>query len=184
MLRLRQRAYGDGYCTACGQRRAEPDRDEAELRGVVLITDRGLEHARNEDAAAAGIVRHRRGRPHAIAAAVCDGVSTTGDAHTAAVAASKAGVEAMVAALAASRSGACGCADRAWPAPPRPPQVPGSADGSAMAPSCTYTAAVVVPTATGTVEIAVGNVGDSRVYWLPEPPAHRTTPDRRRLRCP
>ena len=29
----------------------------------------------------------------------------------------------------------------------------------------------MVPTATGTVEIAVGNVGDSRVYWLPAPPA-------------
>ena len=50
------RHYADGYCTACGQRRAEPDRDEADLRGVALITDRGLEHARNEDAAAAGAV--------------------------------------------------------------------------------------------------------------------------------
>ena len=41
----------------------------------------------------------------------------------------------------------------------------------AIAPSCTYSAAAVVPTSTGTAEIAVGNVGDSRVYWLPEPPA-------------
>ena len=40
-----------------------------------------------------------------------------------------------------------------------------------MAPSCTYTAATVVPTAMPDVEITVGNVGDSRVYWLPEPPA-------------
>src|SRR5262249_24434955 len=39
-----------------------------------------------------------------------------------------------------------------------------------MAPSCTYAAAVVVPTTAEAVEIAVGNVGDSRVYWLPEPP--------------
>ena len=45
----------DEYCTVCGHRRAEPDRDEADLGGIVLITDRGIEHARNEDAAAAGI---------------------------------------------------------------------------------------------------------------------------------
>ena len=38
------------------------------------------------------------------------------------------------------------------------------------APSCTYTAATVVPTPEGTVQITVGNVGDSRAYWLPEPP--------------
>jgi len=41
--------------------------------------------------------------------------------------------------------------------------------GSA-APSCTYTAAAVIPMA-GQVQIAVANVGDSRVYWLPDPPA-------------
>ena len=49
-------AYFDEYCTVCGHRRAEPDRDEADLGGIVLITDRGIEHARNEDAAAAGIL--------------------------------------------------------------------------------------------------------------------------------
>jgi PPM family protein phosphatase len=45
----------------------------------------------------------------------------------------------------------------------------GNADAS-MAPSCTYVAATVIPTLAGTVEITVGNVGDSRAYWLPEPP--------------
>jgi serine/threonine protein phosphatase PrpC len=29
----------------------------------------------------------------------------------------------------------------------------------------------VVPTSEGAVEITVGNVGDSRAYWLPDPPA-------------
>jgi PPM family protein phosphatase len=163
--------FSDGYCTRCGQRRAAPDRDEAELCGATLITDRGLEHARNEDAAAAAmLVGAGTDRPYAIAAAVCDGVSTTGDSHTAAAAASKAGVEAMVAALAASRkahaavvlglAAAAEAAAAVW-----------SGTDAATAPSCTYTAAAVVPTATGTVEIAVGNVGDSRVYWLPGPPA-------------
>lgn len=160
--------YADGYCTVCGHRRAEPDHDEAELGAVALITDRGLEHARNEDAAAAGIVGER---PYAIAVAVCDGVSTSGDAHMAAVAASKAGVDAMLAALAASRkartavlAGLAGAAKAAAAAGA------GAADASS-APSCTYTAATIVPTAAGTMQITIGNVGDSRAYWLPEPPA-------------
>ena len=161
--------HADGYCTVCGHRRAEPDRDEADLGGVALITDRGLEHAGNEDAAAAGIVAGSVAeRPYAIAVAVCDGVSTSSDAHTAAVAASKAGVDAMLAALAACRNARtavlAGLADAAKAA---------AAAGTdpSTSPSCTYTAAAVLPTPAGTVQITVGNVGDSRAYWFPEPPA-------------
>ena len=35
---------------------AQPDRDEDHLDAVVLITDRGIQHTRNEDAGAAGTV--------------------------------------------------------------------------------------------------------------------------------
>jgi len=160
-------AHVDEYCTVCGHRRAESDRDQAEVGGIVLITDRGLEHARNEDAAAAGIVAGNVTEPASIAVAVCDGVSTSGDAHMAAVAASKAGVDAMLAALAASRNARSavlsGLADAAKAAA-------AAATNSSSSPSCTYTAGVVVPTSAGTVQIMVGNVGDSRAYWLPEPP--------------
>jgi serine/threonine protein phosphatase PrpC len=163
-------AHVDEYCTVCGHRRAEPDRDQAEVGGIVLITDRGLEHARNEDAAAAGIVSvtENGSEPDSIAVAVCDGVSTSGDAQLASVAASVAGVDAMLAALAASRNARsavlAGLADAAKAAAAAP-------TNASSSPSCTYTAAVVVPTSTGTVQITVGNVGDSRAYWLPEPPA-------------
>lgn len=163
--------YAEGYCTVCGHRRAQPDRDQTYLDGVALITDRGLEHARNEDAAAAGIVAGRMGeRPQAIAVAVCDGVSTSAAADIAAVAASTAGVDAMLIALTEAldpRSAVlAGLADAAKAA---------AAAGSgrvdpSLSPSCTYAAAVVVPTAAGEVQIAIGNVGDSRVYWLPESP--------------
>jgi serine/threonine protein phosphatase PrpC len=161
-------AHVDEYCTVCGHRRAEPDRDQAEVGGIVLITDRGLEHARNEDAAAAGIVvADNVKEPDSMAVAVCDGVSTSGDAHMAAVAASKAGVDAMLAALAASRNARAavlaGLADAAKAAAAAP-------TNQSASPSCTYTAGVVVPTSAGTVQITVGNVGDSRAYWLPEPP--------------
>ena len=36
----------DEYCTVCGHRRVEPNRDKADLGGIVLITDRGIEHPR------------------------------------------------------------------------------------------------------------------------------------------
>src|SRR3954452_17740600 len=159
----------DAYCTVCGHRRAEPDRDEASLDGVVLITDRGIERPRNEDAAAAGVlVGSDAGRPDAIAVAVCDGVSSSDEAHRAAVAASTAGVDAMLAALGTSRkaraavlAGLENAAKAAAAAPTAP----------CKAASCTYTAAIVVPTSAGTAQVTVGNVGDSRAYWLPEPPA-------------
>jgi PPM family protein phosphatase len=162
--------YSDGYCSSCGSRRAEPDRDEAQLGRIALVTDRGLVHASNEDAAAAGmVVGSDPGRPYGIAVAVCDGVSTSAAAHLAAVAASKAGVEAMLAALASSRTGraavVAGLADSAAAA-----AAAGKGVDSSTAPSCTYTAAVVVPTSEGAVQITVGNVGDSRAYWLPESP--------------
>jgi serine/threonine protein phosphatase PrpC len=164
--------YVDDYCTACGNRRAEPARDQADLDGIVLITDRGLEHSRNEDAAAAGIIVGAAGEgPSAIAVTVCDGVSTSADAHTAAVSASLAGVEAMLRALAASRQTRsavlAGLTDAAMAAA----SAGLSSVDLTMAPSCTYAAAIVVPTPTGGAEITVGNVGDSRVYWFPEPPA-------------
>ena len=81
-----ERFDGDGYCTVCGQRRAEPDRDQIVLGPIVLITDRGRVHVDNEDAAAAGVVGTDRdpGSVPPMAVAVCDGVSTSDDAHAAA----------------------------------------------------------------------------------------------------
>jgi serine/threonine protein phosphatase PrpC len=156
------------YCTVCGHRRKEPDRDEADLGMIVLITDRGIEHSRNEDAAAAGIlVTDGSQRPDAIAIAVSDGVSTSTEAQIASGAASKAGVDAMLTTYTANRkaraavlAGLEGAAKAAA----------GAAIDPASAPSCTYTAAIIVPTSNGTVQVTVGNVGDSRAYWLPEPP--------------
>jgi serine/threonine protein phosphatase PrpC len=137
--------------------------------GIVLVTDRGLHHTRNEDAAAAGVVPTDDGR-FAFAVAVCDGVSTSADAQAAATAAAQAGVAAMLDALAACRSGhgaaATGLADAARAAA----RTAAGGIDPASAPACTYTAAAVVPAAPNAVHITVANVGDSRVYWLPDPP--------------
>jgi PPM family protein phosphatase len=162
--------FADGYCTACGHRRLEPDRDEATLGVIALITDRGLHHARNEDAAAAGMLRTTGSeRPLAIAVTVCDGVSSSGQPQMASAAASKEGVEAMLTSLAVSgdpRAAVLAGLTEAASAAARA----GTGVDPANAPSCTYTAAAVVTTARGNVAITVGNVGDSRAYWLPAPP--------------
>lgn len=162
-------AFTEGYCAACGHRRAEPDRDEAELAGVAVVTDRGLHHVNNEDAAAVGIVGAADG-PSAIVVVVCDGVSSSDNPQAAAVAASKSGVEVMLAALTAGRAARsavlAGLGDAAKAA-----AAAGAGADPSTAPSCTYTAAIVVPTPSGAVEITVGNVGDSRAYWFPAPPA-------------
>lgn len=167
--------FSDDYCSVCGHRRTEPDRDEVVLGGVTLITDRGIQHAGNEDAAAAGVVVGGGDRPDAIAVVVCDGVSSTSDAHAAAAAASAAGVDAMLAALAEVRparavvlAGLSGAAKAAAAAQTDP----------SYAPSCTYTGAIIVPNSEGAVQITVGNVGDSRAYWLPsQAPAQQLTVD-------
>lgn len=146
-------------------RATAPDRDEAQLGGVALVTDRGLLHHRNEDAAAAGTVVSR-GQP-ALAVAVCDGVSSSDDPQRASAAASRAGADAMLAALGNDRAARwamrSGLAEAA-----RAAAALGANGSVSMAPSCTYTAAIVVPAADGTTDITVGNVGDSRVYWCPE----------------
>jgi serine/threonine protein phosphatase PrpC len=149
------------------------DRDEVQLATIALITDRGLEHSRNEDAAAAGKLAGN-GRGHAIAVAVCDGVSSSSDSYRAAAAASKAGVDGMLSALersddahsavlaglAEAARAAAAVQDGRW-----------TGTDESLGPACTYTAAAVVPTADGAVQITVGNVGDSRVYWIPDAPA-------------
>jgi serine/threonine protein phosphatase PrpC len=96
-------------------------------------------------------------------------VSSTADSDAAAAVASSAGVDAMLNALARDRDS-------------RAAMIAGLAEGakaaaavgsgtSASPPSCTYAAAAVVTTEDGAVEVTVGGVGDSRVYWLPDPPS-------------
>jgi serine/threonine protein phosphatase PrpC len=162
--------YLHGYCTICGHLRAEPDRDEADLGGIALITDRGLEHTRNEDAAAAGIVDGRDDAPESLAVAVCDGVSRSDDADAAAVAASTAGVDAMLGALAATRTTRSAMLAGLTAAARAAAATGTGAARPSTAPSCTFAAAAVAVSVAGDVQITVGNVGDSRVYWLPKPP--------------
>jgi serine/threonine protein phosphatase PrpC len=109
------------------------------------------------------------GQRYAVAVTVCDGVSTSGEPQMASAAASKAGVEGMLAAVTASattRDAVLAGLARATKAAAEA----GVGLDPANAPSCTYTAATVVTNSKGAVEITVGSIGDSRAYWLPDPP--------------
>lgn len=163
-------AFSDGYCTGCGHLRAEPDRDEARLGVAALVTDRGRHHARNEDAAAAGLVSGGPVGGHVrMAVVVCDGVSTSGSPQVASAAASRAGVEGMLAALATSGATRAAAVAGLVEATRAAAEAAGGLH-STVAPSCTYTGAAIAPNHEGAVEITVGSVGDSRAYWLPAGP--------------
>ncbi|MFQ6395383.1 PP2C family protein-serine/threonine phosphatase [Nocardia sp. KC 131] len=154
----------DGYCRDCGQLRPEPDRCEADLGAVSVVTDRGIAHARNEDAVAAAVVPGRTPwQPASTVVVVSDGVSTSQNPQAASGAAARAGVDAAVTALGESRSDQdavmVGLAAAAA-------AVRDIGESDDHAPSCTYVSAIVRRLSDGTAEITVANVGDSRAYWL------------------
>ncbi|MGY2030588.1 PP2C family protein-serine/threonine phosphatase [Nocardia gipuzkoensis] len=172
------RFHDDGRCAQCGRSRTMPDRFDTDLGAVAVLTDRGIVHARNEDAVAAGVLEAVvPGAPSTVVIAVSDGVSTSSQPQVASGAAVRAGVGATAAALAAGQPAAeaimTGLAAAAQAV--REVDVP---DGPA--PSCTYVSAIVSHHGAET-EVTVANVGDSRAYWLPADqggePAQRLTVD-------
>ena len=155
----------DGYCLRCGQK-AKSLREHFELTPapwVAGVCDIGLAHARNEDALACQATDARA------VIVVCDGVTTSEDAD--------------VASLAAARA-AC---DLLWANDPQGTGTPTSriaAIQAVMSESVQVANQAVIEatdtvspnSAATTIAIAVvddqaihcANLGDSRVYWLPD----------------
>ncbi|MFI2362865.1 protein phosphatase 2C domain-containing protein [Promicromonospora sp. NPDC019610] len=177
----------DGYCTDCGTP-GQSERDHFEERPaawVAGVCDRGIRHARNEDAMALAA-------SSAFAAlVVCDGVSSAPDSDVASLAASRAARDVLVAYGPEGSSSVAGATSRriagwtdAMVAASRAAgqAVRGAAEqlaatkGTDVAddpPSCTFVAAVVDHDL-----IVAGWLGDSRVYWLPdEGPAEQLSVD-------
>jgi len=157
----------DGYCTRCGTKAPLP-RDhmvEAPQRWVAAVSDRGLRHHRNEDAAATAA------DPAGWAAlVVCDGVSSSQSSDVASLAAARAARDVLAggrgtglaagsaltaldaARLVAAAAAAAGAVEDVT-----------RAEHGDSPPSCTFVAAVIDGD-----RLTVGNVGDSRAYWLPD----------------
>jgi serine/threonine protein phosphatase PrpC len=158
----------DGYCDHCGSPPPDP-RDHFVLSPaswVGGVCDIGRRHTRNEDAMALSATEPAGSRAVLV---VCDGVSMATDSHIASLAAAKAaravldqpfpkGVgtpEALTAGAARALTTAVATANDA---------VRDSVQEEVESPpSCTLAAAVVEDGV-----VVAGNVGDSRVYWLPD----------------
>ncbi|MCV2393047.1 protein phosphatase 2C domain-containing protein [Actinotalea sp. M2MS4P-6] len=154
----------DGYCTQCGAKAPRP-RDHLASRPaawVAAVSDRGIRHDRNEDAAA--VVAEPADRA---ALVVCDGVSSAADSDVASLEAARAaaGVLAGSAGLAtgSALAAALGARIGAAAAAAASAVAAATSDGVDSPPSCTFVAAAVqLPV------VVVGVVGDSRAYWLPD----------------
>jgi serine/threonine protein phosphatase PrpC len=164
----------DGYCNQCGARMPvwRDHFTEAPAPWVAGACDRGIVHARNEDAMAIGPADAGVG---VVGLVVCDGVTSAPDSDVAALAAARAAravleevpeelsaaapaspalrvqrlCQALIDAGVAAQAEAKAAAERVGH-PKNPP-------------SCTFAAAVAHAGL-----IAAGWVGDSRVYWLPD----------------
>jgi serine/threonine protein phosphatase PrpC len=148
----------EGYCESCG-RKVPSGRDHCELDLGLLagVSDRGLRHARNEDAMALA-AGQTPGGPVAIAV-VCDGVSSSPLPDEASLAAAQAAVRVL---LASVRRGD----DLAHASVTAVRSAQHALDGlgsPGQAPSATYVSAVVDAGAA-----IVCWLGDSRAYWLAE----------------
>jgi len=173
----------DGYCGTCGAR--SPKRrdhfSEQPAAWVAAVCDRGLCHARNEDAVAVAADPEPGSRAVLV---VCDGVSSSVDSDLASLAAARAARDvltssrprgmgaglSLVAAVVARLGAAADAASEAVLEVTRNATYDAAAGQAAVdAPalpspaSCTFVAAVVDHDL-----LVVGSVGDSRAYWLPD----------------
>jgi len=140
---------------------AAADRDEWDLVAVAALSDRGHRRSRNEDTARVARAGER------MAVVVCDGVASTANPHLAAVAAADAALAVLSELLARpewpGQDGMRDAVGRAFAAADRavlgvPDDEP---DGNDLSPSTTMVVALAAPG-----QAVVGNVGDSRAYWL------------------
>ncbi len=158
----------DGYCETCGAK-APTERDhfrESPAPWVAGVCDRGIVHHRNEDAMAllASDVPGERA-----VLVVLDGVSNSTDSDVASLAGAKAAREALRTPFPrgmgtpASRAGAITQVLAAAAAAANAAVVSVTDPASTNPASATFAVAVVEQDL-----LAYANIGDSRVYWLPD----------------
>ncbi|GAA2490825.1 PP2C family serine/threonine-protein phosphatase [Terrabacter carboxydivorans] len=158
----------DGYCDQCGTPPPNP-RDhlvESPTSWVGGVCDIGRRHARNEDAMSLSAADGPGSRAVLV---VCDGVSMATDSHIASLAAAQAARAVLdqpfPKGVGTPDAWAAGAGRALTSAVARANEAVAAAvvEDVPNPPSCTLAAAVVEDDV-----IVAGNVGDSRVYWLPD----------------
>jgi serine/threonine protein phosphatase PrpC len=159
----------DGYCTTCGAK-ARPARDhlvEQPQPWLAAVSDRGVRHHRNEDAAAIAGSDQPGARAVLV---VCDGVSSSDSSDVASLAAARASRDVLAASHAQGLTTSDGLAaamgarlEAAADAASQAVAAVTPADPGQSPPSCTFVAAALEDS-----QVVVGVVGDSRAYWLPD----------------
>jgi serine/threonine protein phosphatase PrpC len=164
----------DGYCNQCGSRMPvwRDHFTEQPATWAAGVCDRGISHARNEDAMALGPAD---AATKLVAFVVCDGVTSAPDSDVASLAAARAArsvLEGLAAQFAESAPASPALRVQALCQALVDSGIAAQAEAKAAAdrvgnpknpPSCTFAAAVAHDGL-----IAAGWVGDSRVYWLPD----------------
>ncbi len=160
-----------GYCQICGMK-AVSERDhytEQPASWVAACCDRGVRHHRNEDATATAADPEPGSRAVLV---VCDGVSTSIDSDVASLAGARAARDLLAASrpaglgTPASVASAMAQAIEQAAAEANAAVIAETAPDSSNAAACTFSAAVLTDHT-----VYFGNVGDSRVYWIPDPGA-------------
>lgn len=161
----------DGYCEQCGSKQPS-ERDhfrEQPVPWVAGVCDKGVRKGRNEDAMAlfaTGAVDGHDGRAVLV---VLDGVSNTDDSHLASLAGARAARDVLLTPMPAgigtpgSRTSAVTRVFTDAVAAAQAAIVAHTPEGSTAPPSATFSVAVLEGT-----RLSVANIGDSRVYWLPD----------------
>lgn len=167
----------DGYCGECGEPAAS-ERDhwaERPASWVAGVCDRGVRHARNEDAMALAAGPSATDERAFAALVVCDGVSSAPDSDVASLAAARAARDVLAAAAPGTASPVGGettvrmgawsalLADASRAAQGAILSTVGTMADRENPPSCTFVAAVV----DGPL-VVTGWIGDSRAYWIPD----------------
>jgi serine/threonine protein phosphatase PrpC len=160
----------DGWCGTCGAPAPRP-RDHVEeqpVAWVAAVSDRGISHSRNEDAAATGAEAEPGS---ACVLVVCDGVTTATDSDKASLAATRAARDVLINGFASAPESLSGrivhwTAQLVHAGAAANAQTVSTGAGlpkGVEPPAATFAAAVLH----GPLLVA-GWVGDSRVYWFPD----------------
>lgn len=164
-----QEVSDDDYCMACGHKQpSERDHQFFTDADINAVSDRGKRHHHNEDAVAIGSLSNG-----GAVLVVCDGVSSTPGSDLVSLGAVIAARNSLVSGLNSADDAIqvaalllTAASEAQTHAASTPPGRRRTKTDTAGPPSATFVAAIARPSSSGSIDLSVGWLGDSRAYWL------------------